>query len=813
LPVSLTKLIAALSLATSLTGFSIATVQAEEQIQHTLDWVPLNQLTQEQRQALKPGSCGAYIAPFRNDADALLSPNIADIKAEANQSSLFGEEGEQQVILIGDVIVRQGFRQVKANQATLDQSQNTLVLEGKLELREPGILVLGDSTTINQEANTLDILDATYVLHESKLRGKANTIHKTDKNRLDLYQANFTTCAPNSNTWVLKGSKIILDQEKHQGHAKHVRLYVKGVPVFYFPYLRFPIGDERLSGFLSPSFTFGDPGYEIALPYYFNLAPNYDLLFTPYFLEQHGELFEGNFRHLHKNFESAINAAFLSRDEGRLDDSDQALVASGTLTEAQAVPFKGEDRWMVNIDQKGNLGRSWSTRIDYTKASDIDFFRDFNTNFNPDNDDNFLDQKLSADYRSQHWQLGIATSAYQALSLNVTDPYDELPSLQANGNYLFNQTTDSYWSLGLEHELSRFDTPNEAGTNPRITGDRFNANYSLGWNFEPEWGFLRPTVQTKTLQYRLEEGNFRADVDQNPGITSPQFKLDAGLFFERDGQGYLQTFEPRLFYFYSDFKDHSPLFNLTTDGQNIDFDTSELTFSYSQLFRDTRFSGNDRIDDANQLSIGLTTRFLSNTSGREWFSASIGQTRYFEDRRVNLSNTTVMEERSAIAAQFASNPNENWRLSSDFLYDDEINKVTKANFKLRYQNAQKHIFGLNYRYTRNSLKQADASVIMPIVNDRWHLLLYGAYDIERERELESISALEYNGCCYKVRLGYRSKLDEALINSAPSADLNHDYSSFIEVQFKGLGGSGKKLDSLFEENIDGYTEWRAIYND
>jgi LPS-assembly protein len=808
--VALKKNIIVGAVAAALASAYIPSLSAENK--HTLDWVSFDELTETQREALTPGSCGAYIAPLRTDADAALSPKAAAIKAEAKQSTLFGEQGEQQVILIGDVIVRQGYRQIQAQRATLDQAQGTLIMEGDLELREPGLLVLGDSTTVNQDNNTLNIDNATYVLSEQSLRGKADSVLKTDDDRLLLDRASFTTCAPNSNTWYLKGSQIILNRETSQGHAKHVRLYVKGIPVFYFPYLRFPIGSERLSGFLSPTFAFGDQGYEIALPYYFNLAPHYDLILTPYFLEQHGQLYEGNFRHLHQNFSSSINVAYLEKDKGKLDDSDSALIASGTLTEAEAVPFKGEDRWLVNFEQSGGLGKAWSTSIDYTKVSDIDFFRDFSTNVSADDDDNFLDQKISATYDFKHWQLGIAANAYQALSLSVEEPYEELPSLKANGSYSFNESVDRYWSLEMEHELTRFDHPDETSTIPPVTGDRLNASYHLGWNFEPEWGFLRPAIQAKTLQYRLESDFFTQSADQSPDITTPQFKLDAGLFFERNGKGYLQTFEPRLFYFYSDFKDHSSLFDLTTDGQDIDFDTSELTFTYSQLFRDTRFSGGDRIDDANQLSIGLTTRFYGNTSGREWFSASLGQITYFEDRQVSLSNAPETQERSAIAAQLSTNPSEYWRLSSDLLYDEDLGKISRANVKARYQSQQKHIFALNYRYTRDSLEQVDASVIMPLVNDRWHLLLYGAYDVERERELESVAGLEYNGCCYRLRLGYRSKLDEALIKSAPDAELNYDYSSFFEIQFKGLGGTGKRLDSLLEENIDGYTEWQAIYH-
>ena len=404
---------------------------------------------------------------------------------------------------------------------------------------------------------------------------------------------------------------------------------------------------------------------------------------------------------------------------------------------------------------------------------------------------------------------------YQVLNQNITLPYEALPSLTLDGDYTLGKGDNSYWDLAFNHEWTAFDHPDADAATPTLTGSRLRTDYGLGWHFEPQWGFFKPRLQVKHLQYKLNNNHFVDGADESPALTVPQGSVDAGLFFERDGQGYLQTFEPRLFYFYSDFEDHSPLFDLTTDGQDIDFDTSALSFSYSQLFRDTRFSGGDRIDDANQLAIGLTTRFYGNQSGREWFSASLGQINYFEDRRVTLSNSANSEQRSAIAGRLAARPGEDWLLSSDFLYDDEQHQLSQGNVKLRYQNDQQHFVGFNYRFVRGSsadTEQVDASIIAPLYRDRWHLFLYQQYDIEQGRELDTLSAIEYNGCCYRLRLGYRRELDSSLTNTIANSALEYDNSAFFELHFKGLGGTSKQLDSLLDENIDGYAQWQAIYH-
>jgi LPS-assembly protein len=788
-------------------------------LSQTLDWVPLAALTNSQRQALAPGSCGAYIAPVRDDVEATLDPQDAPLRATARSSSIFDNKPTAkratQVILIGDVVVTQGYRQIKANKAQLNQDTGMLIMDGQLELREPGLLVLGSDATVNQNQNTLEVNQATYALQAESLRGTAARINKTDDGKLKLKSATFTRCAPDDNTWSLKGSQITLDTLSQQGVAKNVRLYIKDIPVFYFPYFRFPIGDQRLSGFLAPSFIIDDNGVNTSTPYYFNLAPNYDLTFTPHLVNIHGVLFEGNLRHLSRLFATDLNAAFLSDDSGDIDANDKILIDNGTITQAAAAPFAGQDRWLFNLDQVGGKTQPWSTTIDYTKVSDIDYFRDFDSQTANSQNDNFLNQRFLTSYQLPSWRFGLDAISYQILDETIVDPFRQLPALSAVGQYQLLKKTDSYLSVDLDHQWVRFDNKNSSN-NSRPTGDRLRADYKATWNLEPEAGFLRPGVALKHLQYQLDANNFAAGAERSPNITVPQASVDGGLFFERDGGSYIQTFEPRLFYFYSGFESHDELFDVTSDGQDIDFDTSELTFSYNQLFRDTRFAGGDRIDDANQLAIGLTTRFFGNQSGREWFSASLGQITYFDDRQVTLSNIEQTDDSSLIATQLTFNPTANWRMSSDILFDDKNNEINTGNFKIKYQSQSNHVFNVNYRFVRGvndiNVRQVDMAFITPLFSQRWHLLTHSAYDTLIERRIDTVAAIEYNGCCYRVRFGYRNELDTALVNSVANENLPYDEQIFIQLHLKGLGGNSKQFDALLTDKIDGFLEWQGIYS-
>lgn len=797
-------------------GFALAETPPREFIiaeRHVLDWVPLAELTTEQQAQLPPGSCGAYIAPVRDDPEATTYPDQAPLRAVSDQTVMDDSNPDgAKVLLFGDVEVQQGYRQIKAQSAQYDDATGVMTAEGPIEIREPGILLLGDRTVVDRDDDILVLEGGTFVIHPASTRGSAERITKNGIESMVLEGASFTRCEPSSNAWELKGSKITLDFDARQGHARNVRLHVAGVPLLYFPYFRFPIGGERLTGFLFPSLEFGEDYTNVSIPYYLNLAPNYDALWTLHSIEQHGLMNELNGRHLSRHFFSEINLAHLNNDRGTISESAQSLIDNGELTEAEAVPFKDEDRWIFNVNQTGGQGQAWSSEIDFTRVSDVNVFRDFEFSDIAKSTDNKVDQKINLAYQLDHWDLSAEALQYQPLSETVAEPYQQLPALVADGDYDWD-----LWQLSLNHEWIRFEHKDASVDEPIITGDRLRLDYELVYDYEREWGFIKPSIMAKGLAYQLEEQAFVDGADSSQVLATPQFTLDTGLVFERYDESYLQTFEPQVMYFRSLYRDHSDLFDLTSDGRDVDFDTASKTFSFDQVFKNTRFSGGDRIDDANQVSIGLTTRFLGLDSGREWFSASLGQIIYLDDRRVTLDNTPETEPRSDIALKFAAKPTEQWQASSDLIIDEASNEVASGNIGLTYTSAYNNLFDVNYRYVRgdtsdDDTRQIDAAIIAPLGSHNWHLLWYGAYDIAKDREWDLITALEYDGCCYNVRLGYRHWLDNSLRSTAADVDLQYDWLTFFEVQFYGLGSSGQKLDTFFEEKIEGYSEWRATHS-
>ncbi len=773
-------------------------------IKQPLDWVPYEQLTEQQRQRLTPGSCGAYISPIAND-NVDLDITQLPLETSSNSSHITEIEGKRKVTLIGDVLIKQGYRQLSSNQAMYDESNRTITIDGELTLRDTDLLLLANKGVASQTKDMVVIDDATYVIHSAHIRGTGEKLSK-EQQVLKIQKGSLTYCEPGNDSWDLKGSKIVIDTESNQGYATNVRITVKDIPVFYWPYLRFPVGDERQSGFLFPSIASSNGGTNISIPYYFNLAPNYDLILTPHLIEAHGALLEAEARHLSQQFDTEVIITHLSNDTDQLTESNQSLIDNGSLTLAEATRNRGNDRWLTSLNQTGGKNQRWSTLINYSQVSDNDYLDDFDNVTLGDSTEISLKQQINVAYAFDHWKLAIDNTRYQVLDNNITRPYKQLPEITLNGLYNWYD-----WELRMDNEWTRFaHSDSDHAGNTRLIGNRARLKYSLQLNNEAEYGFFNPRVQFKHLSYSLDQDRLAITANNSPSITVPQAVIDTGLFFERSGNRILQTFEPRLFYFYSAFEDQS---NITGDNTAVNFDTSDLTFSYSQLFNDTRFSGGDRIDDANQLSIGLTTRFINQQSGRELFSASLGKALYLDDRKVTLTGTPDTSNSSVIAGQINASVNNHLSINNSFLYDDNGNQVDENNLTLRYRDGST-LFNTGYRFLRNTggndTEQAEISAILPFSKSQWNFIAHYNYDMTNNRELKQLLGVEYSSCCYRARFAYKRFLGDGQTSSNIS-NLNYDEGIILEFQLLGLAGTGKRWDKVLDDSIDGYEQWKASY--
>ncbi|MGV2835642.1 LPS-assembly protein LptD, partial [Pseudomonas shirazensis] len=609
-----------------------------------LDWVPRDKLTAAQLAETGPYCAGAYIEPTRPGMDDTTPKDESPTYINAKVSKY--QQEQQIATLAGDVVMRQGSMQVEADEANLYQAENRGELKGNVKIRDNGALVVGDAGQIQLDTGEAQVDNAEYVMHKSRIRGNALYAKRAENAIIRLKDGTYTTCEPNSNAWQLKGNNITLNPATGFGTATNVTLRVKDFPVFYTPYIYFPIDDRRQSGFLPPSFSSSsDTGFMLVTPYYFNLAPNYDATLYPRYMAKRGMMVEGEFRYLTKSSEGQFGGAYLN-DES--NDREKQ-------TDYQ------KDRYMINWQHRGGLDDRLMAEVDYTKISDPFYYQDLESEQIGVETSEVVNQQGALTYRGDSYVARLNAQAYEMATISRITPYDKLPQLTLNGMLPYHpggldftyQSEAVRFDRDLKNDTVRDKDGNldtSAGGTPgrrldenvfglaRANGTRLNFAPAISLPVEASYGYVKPKLKYVYTRYDLDlDGkgktdlanasdatrNLRGEFSSSQDRNVPVFSVDSGLYFDRNtqwfGKDYRQTLEPRLFYLYVPYEDQKDI---------PIFDTGESYFNYSSLFRDNRFGGSDRIGDENKLSLGLTNRWIEE-NGFERQRVSVGQALYF----------------------------------------------------------------------------------------------------------------------------------------------------------------------------------------
>ncbi|WP_339081103.1 LPS-assembly protein LptD [Pseudomonas sp. TMP9] len=808
-----------------------------------LDWVARENLSAAQLAEAGPYCAGAYVEPIRPGMNDQTPMSEAPMFLSAKASRY--EQDEQVATLAGDVVLRQAGMQIEADEANLLQAENRGELIGNVRLRDQGILVVGDRAELQLDNGEAKVDNAEYVLHKSHIRGNALYAKREESAIIRLKDGTYTSCEPGSNAWHLKGNNITLNPATGFGTATNVTLRVKNIPVFYTPYIYFPIDDRRQSGFLPPSIgSSSDNGLTLQTPYYFNLAPNYDATLYPTYMTDRGLLMEGEFRYLTKNSEGQVGGAFLqdSNDDRKLQSEYQ------------------DQRWMYSWQHKTGLNDRLLAEVDYTDISDPYYFQDLDSDLGISST-SYVDQRGTLTYRGDSYTARLNAHAYELANITDITPYNRLPQITLDGQLPFQPA-----GLNLTYgtELVRFDrslrkgsfSDEDGNTTPwydtnlqglaRANGERLHLEPAISLPLNWSWGYIKSQVKYLQTNYDLtldQQGktSLLAEQDYNSSQSRGvgMFSLDSGLYFDRDtqwfGKSYRQTLEPRLFYLYVPEEDQTDI---------PIFDTGESNFSYASLWRENRFSGKDRIGDENKLSLGVTNRWIE-PNGFERQRFSIGQAIYLEDRKVQLPGIDYRTRGDATASvspyalEYLYRFNRDWRFSSDFNWDPDSGSTRSGSAMFHYQpedNPNK-VVNAGYRYRNDTVRydeasgnwvvgggdygtpgspefikdyykvsQHDFSVIWPIV-PQWNAISRWQYDYSQDRTLEAFAGFEYDSCCWKLRLINRYWIDYDEVSLNPSLNDQADRGIFLQIVLKGLGGVvGNKVETFLDQGIQGYRE-------
>jgi LPS-assembly protein len=698
--------------------------------------------------------CGTPPSP----APVLLPAAGEAMQFSADSAQVEGDRYQLQ----GNVVGGRGDQQLHSDRLLYDAGNDRAQATGTVRYWRGNRLLTGESASLSLGADTGQVDQAHFWLTDKHIRGQAAVIELLGPQLSQLSEVEFTTCDDGNEDWLLRASSLRLDTEANEGIARHARVSFMHVPIFYFPYLSFPLSGRK-SGFLVPSVAEStSSGTELALPWYWNIAPERDATITPRYMSRRGILMEGEFRYLTASSHGQINLGQLDHDRVA-DDRRSAL----------------------HVQHQGQPAPGWHSTVDYQRVSDGDYLDDFGGDLAVTSLTH-LERRGEVGYRGDDWQANLLLQGFQTLDPSVAAsarPYERLPQLTIASREF---AGPAGLQLGMQFEGVQFER--EAG----VTGSRLDLQPHISWPWRGAAGFLLPRLGLRHTQYALQDN--AAGSDATPSRTLPIFSVDSGLVFERSvgSRGLVQTLEPRLFYLYVPRREQQDLILDQSASARV-FDSSLPQFGFSQLFRENRFTGGDRVGDANQVSAAVTSRFLD-AKGRELLSASAGRIFYFQDREVTLPGAAV---ETSTASNWVAELKSQWtpytRLSSSLEWDSEQSEWARGSLDWRYQKDARRVVRWAYRFERDNLKQFDVAGMWPIAQ-RWHLVGRWLRSVKDQLTLETLKGVEYESCCWAVRLVRRRYRVDA-------ADETVSDAIWLQLELKGLTSVGRKVENLLARDI------------
>ena len=697
------------------------------------------------------------------DASVFAADPDAKVTAEADRI----DTDEDTVILEGDTVIEYLGRKLSAENALYNQKTGELTVNGPMSFLGDGIQLESNDAYLNLENEQFSTGQTEYELNLNGNRavGSASAMEGLPNGDFTLEGATYSTCPPGDRSWYIKADSLELFPEEGIGKARNLKLVFKGVPILAVPAFSFPISDKRKTGFLAPAIGRGEnTGLELEIPWYWNVRPNFDATFTPRFLSKRGVQLQSELRYLNRQ-------GIWQLDHEYLKDSER----------------NDQTRHFTQLRHSGRFNRQFTSEVSASRVSDRDYLDDLGNSLELASITH-LEQRADIRFDDGNVQALARLQGFQTVDEAIAPadrPHERLPQLRLDA-------TSGRLPLGLRTDLSSefvfFDKDDD------ITGTRVDFMPRVSIPVIRDAWFFRPSASYRFTHYSLNNTGDTISADSSRNTTS--LSVDSGLFFDRllDDKGTIQTLEPRVFYLRVPFVDQD---NIAV------FDSSEFDFNISQLFRDNRFSGADRVADADQVSLALTTRIISGTDGRELFSASVGQIRYFKDRRIQLPVDAGVETRSTsdFVAEFDTRLARSWIAKGNIQYNGADKETVRGSLSLSYRPDQDHIANITHRIVDDDLNQRTEQIDLSglwRINDEWRIAGRYNYSLDANTSIESLLGLEYDSCCWAVRFAARRFISDD--------GEDHDISVYFQLVLKGLAPLGQDYGELIENAVAGYKD-------
>lgn len=710
------------------------------------------------------------------DSASAINPD-ADPAINASADQVTSENGI--ISLTGGAELEFLDKRISTERATYDSNTGEVSISGDL-------ILAGDGIELSSTAADLDLDDDRFSTGVTRYRidvngrratGDADGMRGEPGGEFSLEGATYSSCPPEKLDWYIRADRLSLDTESGVGVATGLSMHFKGVPIFGLPVFSFPIGPQRKTGLLAPALARSDEtGFEFILPWYWNISPNLDATLTPRLMTKRGLQLQSELRYL--------------------DTQGEWTLINETIKDRE---FNHQWRSFTRLFHEGGFGPRISTRIDAATVTDNDYFDDLGHNFQGARVTHlervaeivYEDRWSKAAARLQSFETIDLASVDDEIEPSVADtPYRRLPQVTF-------ATGASRQPLGLsaslDGEFVHFDRRDS------VTGTRIDLTPTVSLPLGGDAWFFEPSYSYRFTWYGLSDSGDEIPSSSSRNINT--LSLDTGLYFDRivnDG-GTVQTLEPRVYYLRVPFEDQD---NIPV------FDSSAFDFNFSQLFRDNRYSGGDRVADANQLSLALTSRVIDGADGRETLEVGLGQILYFDDRRVRLPDETFEEgaladtrDKSDFIAEVSTRLSRDWLARGSLQWNSERDQTERGSLLLSYQPDEERIVNFAHRVvntgSRAETEQLDFSVVWPVFDNlriaaRWN------YSLDADISLESLLGIEYDSCCYALRLAAQRYISDD--------DEEHDIRAYLQLVLKGLAPIGQNYGAIIENAILGYRD-------
>jgi LPS-assembly protein len=744
-----------------------------------------------------PGATGGNAQSTRPPGPNKAAPaKIADGgKIDVTADRVEGNLLEGKATVKGNVVVRQGDRVIRTDQAEVERNNGAVKSDGHIDYTDPLVHITGNSGRYSQAAGA-DFSSAQFTLRQRAARGAANELALTPQGVVKLKGVTFTTCPVNDNSWQLKAKSIVLDTHNKVGTGRDAQIDFMSVPVLYLPWVSFPLSSDRKSGFLFP--TIGNTSYggvQLSVPYYFNIAPNLDFTFEPTLFSRSGPDLGGDLRFLTENQHGELDWNYLPYDR----------------------QFEGS-RDRVRFNDVVDLPDYWRLTLNAEEVSDVFYFEDFSQG--PEGASTaFLERSALFSYRDEHWRVDGQAQQFQTIDYTLSAetplyalnnrPYARVPGITVSSDYTLGP--GGIFHYGFNSELVNFQRP---GGILEVSGWRADVTPGVSLDLTGPGYFLRPALAWRATQYELE--NTAPGESSSPSRTLPIASIDGGLMFERPSGSHDQrklTLEPRVLYLKVPYRNQDELPVFDTAMPDL--------LNPVELFRTNRYVGADRVSDADQLAVGVTSRLLDAFNGRQFISATFGQIYYFQDPRVTLPGEVPnTENRSDLVTQIALTAFQDWSAGIGVQWDPQTQASERTQLDLQYKPANDSVINLDYRYERYVFDQIELSGAWPIKRN-WSVFAREIYSLSDHEYnvltsdlpggppatpivserlvgfLERFAGFEYRSCCWRIRLGVRR-----YVNSHTGSQ---DTGIWLQLELAGLASVGSASDASLGQEIRGYT--------